>query len=118
ISFQADYDESKTLVIDPKIMWGTFYGANFTEICNGIVNDKLGNVYTTGQTTSTTAIATTGAHMATIGGADDAFVVKFNSSGARLWATYYGGSTIDFANSIAIDSSSNIYITGQTGSSE
>ena len=48
-----------------------------------------------GYTTSTTGIATTGAHQTTSGGDYDAFLVKFNSSGVRQWGTYYGGTGYD-----------------------
>ena len=54
--------------------------------------DASGNIYLSGYTSSTSGIATTGAHQATYGGGDwDAFLVKFNSSGVRQWGTYYGG---------------------------
>ena len=51
-----------------------------------------------GYTSSTTGIATTGAHQTTSGGVlNDAFLVKFNSSGVRQWGTYYGGTGTDLA---------------------
>jgi hypothetical protein len=47
------------------------------------------------------------------GGGYDAFLVKFNSSGIRQWATYYGGNTDEYGNSCAIDGSGNVYLAGQ-----
>jgi len=49
--------------------------------------------------------------------AKDAFVTKLNSSGSDLlFSTYFGGSLDEFGNGIAIDSSGNIYVTGNTKS--
>jgi hypothetical protein len=39
------------------------------------------------------------------GGNSDAFLVKFNSSGIRQWATYYGGSGEDVGQSCVVDAS-------------
>jgi len=48
----------------------------------------------------------------------EAFVSKLNATGSALiFSTYLGGSSDDFANGIAVDSSGNTYVTGQTGSS-
>ena len=79
--------------------------------------DAAGNVYMSGNTKSTAGIATTGAFQVTYAGLYDDFVVKFNSSGARQWATYYGGSGDDFGGTIALDGSGNIYLAGTTKSS-
>ena len=43
---------------------------------------------------------------------DDAFLVKFNSSGVRQWGTYYGGTNDDNGYSCATDASGNIYLSG------
>src|SRR5439155_1053344 len=49
----------------------------------------------------------------------DAFVAKVNSSGTALvYAGYIGGSSNDFGLGIAVDSSGNAYVVGQTQSSE
>jgi hypothetical protein len=50
-------------------------------------------------------------------GSSDAFILKFNSSGVRQWATYYGGSSGDYAMSVAIDPEGyDIYVSGSTRS--
>jgi hypothetical protein len=98
--------------------WATYYGGNsLNDYGNGIATDANGNIIITGNTTSTNAIATTGAHKTTNGGSNDAFVAKFNNNGIRQWATYYGGSSAnDFGNGIATDVNGNIIITGITSS--
>lgn len=48
---------------------------------------------------------------------NDAFVTKLNVSGsALLFSSYLGGSGSDFGNGIAVDSSGNIHVAGQTSS--
>ncbi len=108
------------LVIDPtpNLGWGTFYGGTGADIGQGIAVDASENVYMTGYTASASSIATSGVYQTTYGsGGDDAFLAKFNSSGAILWATYYGGSAVDIGYSVATDASGNIYMTGYTQSS-
>jgi hypothetical protein len=111
-----DYNHNQTLVIDPT-NWATFYGGNGHDYGVGIATDAGGNILVTGRTSSTNAIATIGAHQTMQGGSWNAFTAKFNSTGIRQWATYYGG--IDGARGagIAIDASGNIIITGTTSSS-
>jgi len=51
------------------------------------------------------------------GGLVDIFVAKIDSLGAHLiYSTYLGGSGIDGASSIALDSAGNLYLTGLTSS--
>ncbi|MCD4741281.1 MAG: SBBP repeat-containing protein, partial [Desulfobacteraceae bacterium] len=44
----------------------------------------------------------------------DIFVTKLNSSGAQQWHTFLGSSDADHGNDIAVDSSGNIYVTGDS----
>ena len=44
----------------------------------------------------------------------DAYVVKYDNNGVRLWAVYVGGSEQDAATAIAADAAGNSYITGIT----
>ncbi|MDP1727312.1 MAG: SBBP repeat-containing protein [Bacteroidota bacterium] len=114
-AFVAKFNSSGTARI-----WGTFYGGSGSEWANGISFDSLGNIIITGQTNSTSAIASTGAYQASLGGtsAYDAFIAKLNpTASARIWGTYFGGSGNDFANAIAVSSNGNIFITGQSASS-
>ncbi len=99
--------------------WSTYYGNSGDDYGRGIVIDSSGNILISGYTDSNTGIATTGAYQTTMagGGSGDAFIAKFNTSGARIWGTYYGGNAIEYNYSIATDKNSNIYITGETSSS-
>ncbi|TAL57796.1 MAG: T9SS type A sorting domain-containing protein, partial [Bacteroidetes bacterium] len=74
-----------------------------------------GNVYLAGETGSASGIAS-GGFQNTPGGGEDALLVKFDASGNRLWATYYGGSGNDRGYGVASDVSGNVYLAGRTGS--
>ncbi len=97
--------------------WGTYYGSTATNNAYGIAIDTTRNIYITGYTTSSTSIATPGSAQPTFGGSFDAFLAKFNNSGALLWGTYMGGSGNERGAGIAIDRYGNATITGQTNSS-
>ncbi|MCX6250433.1 MAG: hypothetical protein NTX61_06750, partial [Bacteroidetes bacterium] len=97
--------------------WGTYFGGEYDDIAYNGTTDSTGNVYIVGKTTSHTNIASVGAHQTTYGGWSDGFVAKFNTSGQRLWATYYGGSFYDYGLGCCTDDSGNVIVAGKTGSS-
>lgn len=97
-------------------LWATYYGGADQDAGYKISTDASGNVYMTGQTSSATGIATAGAFQNTYGGGVDAYLVKFDGAGNRLWATYYGGSGADFGYGVKTDAAGNIYLTGYTES--
>jgi len=99
------------------MQWGTYYGGANDEDGWQIITDDSGNVYITGFTTSDSGIATPGAHQDSLSGLEDAFLAKFNSAGAILWATYYGGIGYTNGAGVTIDGSNNVYIIGTTTSS-
>lgn len=103
-----------TLVIDPQISWATYFGGNGADESNNALADKSGNIYSVGQTSSISSVATTGTHQTSYGGATyDCFLSKYNSSGTLVWATYFGGSGTETAQDVAYDGT-NLYITGYT----
>ncbi len=98
-------------------LWSTYYGGSNVDVGFAIAIDTSGNPYLCGGTFSTNGIATTGAMSSFNSGGEDAFVVKFNGSGSRLWGTYFGGGNTDEARSVAIDASNNAYLAGFTDAS-
>lgn len=108
-----------TLVIDPTIDWATYYGGSL-EDDNGegrfegasdiVATDAACNVYLGGRTNSANNIATTGTHQGSIIGILNGFVVKFNNTGVRQWATYYPGAYS--GPFIAADKWGNVYLAG------
>ena len=110
----GDYDQTYDLIIDP---WITNYGAENGDNGIDVATDVEGNVLLTGLTTSPTAIAEDGFANELIG-ESDAYLVKFNAAGERMWGTYYGGEGSDGSNSVIADHDNNIYIAGSTMSEE
>ncbi|MBX7225093.1 MAG: SBBP repeat-containing protein, partial [Chitinophagales bacterium] len=96
--------------------WCSFYGGTESESGNGVAVDASGNVFMTGYTQSTNGIASAAAYQTSFGGDNDVFLVKFNSSGVRLWGTYYGNINEDLGFAITVDATGSVYIGGETGS--
>ena len=91
-------------------------GAENIELGRSIAVDSANNAYITGMTASVN-FPTFQPLQASLGGSNDAFVVKLNAAGtAFVYSTYIGGSSIDYGESIAVDGSGNAYVAGFTSS--
>ena len=115
----VDTSSNDTLIIKysptGSITWlARIYGTG-TETSYSITTDSAGNVYVSGDYTSTTtfqnadgtAFATTLANA----GSNDVYVAKYNgSTGAVMWATRIAGTGSDGARGLATDSNNNVYV--------
>lgn len=121
-SFVAKFDTEGNRI------WGTFYGGKYSESIwipfkpvGEVVVDKENNIYIATTTITdlpdSTMIATKGTYRQ-IGyqGDWDGFLAKFDSTGNRIWGTYWGGYSEDYILGLSIDRNSYLYITGITGS--
>ena len=102
-----------------QVVYSTFLGGSASDMGKAIAVDASGAVYVAGQTFSSDFPTTSGAFSRTYGGSGDTFVAKLNAAGTALqYSTYLGGSGIDNAEGIAVDSTGNAYVTGQTYSTD
>src|SRR5262249_24848002 len=92
----GSYDSSRDLTIDPILGWSTTFGTS----ASGVAADAAGNSYVVG-----TAL---GGHV---------LVQKYAPFGGLIFSTTLSGSGTDTGNAIAVDPAGNIYVTGQTTSS-
>jgi hypothetical protein len=91
-------------------------GVENVELGRSIAVDSAGSAYITGMTASTN-FPTFQPLQASLNGSNDAFVVKLSPAGsAFVYSTFLGGSSIDYGESIAVDSSGNAYVAGYTAS--
>ena len=93
-----------------------FTGASYgyaSEVGEALATDSSGNVYATGYYNGTVDFDPgAGTANMTATGNPDVFVLKLNSSGTLLWAKSLGGSNAAYGRSIDVDSSGNVYTTG------
>lgn len=115
-SFSAD------LIIDPQLVWSTFYGGNGLDGPMATDTDDAGNIFITGYTSSTSFPVqnpASGAYFqGTFAAVGDLFILKFNNAGVQQWATFYGGNNNDRGWSIDVDIHGNVFVTGDTQSTD
>ena len=111
------YDRKSPLVIDPVLIYSTYFGGSADNEADALAVDSSGNIYVTGITTSTDFPVKNGAQAAYAGGTTfgDVFVTKIAAGGASLvYSTYLGGTGNDWGSHIAVDGAGNAYVTGGT----
>ncbi len=102
------------------LVYSTYLGGNNDDLAFGIQVDSAGDAYVTGYTSSSNFPTTAGAYQpADPGiGSTHAFVSEFNPAGSGLlYSTYFGGSSADGGYGLALDTSGNVYLAGDTYSS-
>ncbi len=98
------------------LVYSTYLGGSDSDDGSSIAVDGSGNAYVTGVTSSTN-FPTMNPLQPANGGGQDAFVSKINPEGsAFVYSTYLGGSGQEEGEGIAVDSSGNAYVTGNTTS--
>jgi hypothetical protein len=92
-------------------------GSSGGDAPGGIALDSSGNSYVVGIARSFDFPTTPNAVQPHTGGGWDAFLVKLNSSGTELvYSSYLGGSGLDQATGVVVDSNGDAYVTGFTES--
>ena len=94
-AFITKYDSAGTQ------QWIREPGLGGHEIINGVSTDGLGNVYGTGTTSPQ-------------GSAEDAFLVKYDTNGNKIWVQQFGSTQSERAYGVATDPLHNVFVTGVT----
>ncbi len=112
------YDRSKTLVIDPVVTTGTYFGGVGGGFAECVKVDKQGFVYIAG-TIYSNHLLLEQPLQEYFAGSNDLFVTKFDPSGTRLiFSTYFGSIGDERALDMALDAQGAVYITGFTSNPE
>ncbi|MBK7752498.1 MAG: hypothetical protein IPI41_07810 [Flavobacteriales bacterium] len=122
----GEYDKSQPLVIDPIAMrWSTWVNTNSSGDNHGHaiwVDPTDGAIYIVARVVGTTDNITVGAFDVTANGNLETIVGKYvepatvGGQGQRVWQTYIGGSGDDNPYAMEQGPDGNLYITGQTSS--
>ncbi len=98
-------------------LWSKRFGGTGDDAGHSVSVDSSGNVYITGYFCSST-INFGGGDLTYSGGycgrfpCNDIFLAKFDKDGNHLWSKRFGGTGDDAGHSVSVDSSGNVYITG------
>jgi hypothetical protein len=117
VGFQVNaYDLTRPLIIDPVVIYSTFWGGSSGEAAHSVITDLDGNVYITG-VTSSPDFPVQNPLKTYENEFGDVFVSKLSADGSSLlYSTYLGGSNEDIAFGIGVDSLNNIFVAGSTES--
>jgi hypothetical protein len=110
------YNVSRPLVIDPVLLYSTYFGGSVGTGGNCVAVDNSGSAYIAGSCNTADFPTTAGAYQETSPSLASAYVAKFNASGTALvYSTLLGdrsqgGSGLIWG--IAADSAGNAYVSG------
>jgi hypothetical protein len=105
--------------ISAGIDYSVVFGGNASDVGYGVAVDSSGNAFVVGTTASTNfpPLNNLGLLRATNSGGNDVFVTAFNTNAsALLYSIYLGGNGNDYGYGIAVDPADNVYVVGQTES--
>lgn len=120
--FGSDYrlKEAYVTKIAPggaSLVYSTFLGGDGDDVGAAIQVDDAGIVTVAGDTCSVDFPETPGAYNPAYGGCD-IFAVRLSADGSSvLYATTFGGSSIEYCRGLGIDDSGSIFLAGETWSS-
>lgn len=101
-----------------ELVYSTYLGGGRTDSGYGLAIDGGGNAYVTGSTDSLDFNINNAVSGNNLGGLDG-FISRISPDGSQLvYSTYIGGSGIDLALNVAIDTVGNAYLTGFTAAAD
>jgi len=97
------------------LVFCTYFGGSSDDRLFALALDGSGNIIIAGWTYSANFPTTGGAWQRTLSGGRDAFIAKLNPTGSSLlFSTFLGGAGNDVAYAVAVDGSGNVYVAGDT----
>ncbi len=118
--FGGGYENAVIFKLSPagKLVYSTYLGGNNQERALGIAVDSTGAAFVSGFTWSIN-FPVRNALQTTISGRPDAFVAKLSPAGDQfMFATYLGGTGIEYGEGLTLDPAGNPVIVGSTSSSD
>lgn len=95
------------------LLWAKRIGGSGADAGRGITTDYAGNIYITGQfSTSVDFDPGTGTHFLSSVGDGDAFVLKLDKNGNFVWVKQIGSTDTDCGLAISVDPQGNVYASG------
>jgi hypothetical protein len=118
----AGYENGFVSKLNPSgsgLVYSTYMGGSYIDEFYGVAVDSTGHACLSGTTLSSDFPRTAGAFQTELKGSQSAFVAKLNPAGSGLvYSTYLGGSNYEEGFYIALNSSGNAYVTGETWSAD
>lgn len=98
----------------------TFWGENRDEFPTDVkINSQNGEIYLSGETTSSLLLSTNTAEQKNFGGNKDGFITKFNSQLNQIvYSTYVGGPQTDIVTNMFLDDLNDLYYSVATNSTK
>ncbi|NPC57317.1 cadherin-like domain-containing protein [Caenimonas soli] len=98
------------------LVFSTYFGGNSTgDSGNAVAMDSAGNVYVAGQASDDGLLPLV--LQLLFGSSDNAFINKYDANGGVVYQELFGGSSTDVATDIALGSTGDVYVVGNTQSS-
>ncbi len=116
-AIDADYNTSLPVIIDPVLVFSTYFGAARGDYALGVELDNYQNMYITG-VTSSSDFPLVFPFQDTYAGNIDVFVTKMTPGGSLLFSTYVGGYGQEEWPTMDVDDEYSIYISGRTFSDD
>jgi hypothetical protein len=93
------------------LLFSTYFGGSNSDNGEAIAVDSAGRIYVAGRTAG--GLTPINAAQSTLGGVEDAFVIRLNAGHTAIdYTTYLGGNFTDFANAIAADAAGRACVAG------